>query len=103
MILSLATALLTASLIVPVEDRLPTFDVKSICEADVKASGAAQGRAVESCIEDENSARTTIESQWPQFSPPVRSRCVAETQVGGNPSYVDVLECMRLGSNKPPT
>ncbi len=88
---------LLVSLSLPVADRLPTFETARNCEAELKAVGSSQGQTVQQCIADENSARAEIEAQWAQFSPGLRDRCISETQVGGSPSYVDVLECLRMG------
>ncbi len=84
----------------PVVDRLPTFEVARNCAAELKAVGSSQGQTVQQCVADENSARAEIETRWAQFSAGLRDRCINETQVGGSPSYVDVLECLRMGANQ---
>lgn len=91
---------LLVSLSLPAADRLPTFETARNCEAELKAFGSSPGQTLQQCIADENSARAEIETRWTQFSAPLRDRCIDETQVGGSPSYVDVLECLRMGANK---
>jgi hypothetical protein len=91
---------LLISLSVPVAERLPNFETARNCEAELKAVGSSQGQTIQQCVADENSARAEIETQWAQFSANLRDRCISETQVGGSPSYVDVLECLRLGASK---
>ncbi|SCY71045.1 hypothetical protein [Microvirga guangxiensis] len=93
---------LLSLLSVPVADRLPNFNTAQICEASIKAMGSSQAQTVQQCITDENGAKSEIEANWAQFSSSLRERCIAETQVGGGPSYVDVLECLRLGAREKP-
>jgi hypothetical protein len=91
---------LLISLSVPVVDRLPNFETARNCEAELKAVGSSQGQTIQQCIADETSARSEIETQWAQFPAGLRDRCISETQIAGSPSYVDVLECLRLGAGK---
>jgi len=93
---------LVASLSIGVADRLPEFDTPRNCEAAIKAVGSSQVQTVQQCIADERSARAEIESQWGTFAAGLRDRCIDETQIGGGPSYVDVLECLRLGAREKP-
>jgi hypothetical protein len=67
--------------------------------------GGEDGRSVESgydaagCLADERGARNELEKQWAQFSPALRQRCVATTETGGHPSYVEVLVCLQMGQD----
>jgi hypothetical protein len=38
-----------------------------------------------------------LEKEWTQFAPALQQRCVATTQTGGDPSYVEVLVCLQMG------
>jgi len=96
------TLSLLASLSIGVADRLPDFDLLRSCRAAIDAVGSPQVQSVQQCISDERSARAEIESQWSGFPASLRTRCVAETQIGGSPSYVDVLECLSFGSRQNP-
>jgi hypothetical protein len=89
---------LIASLSIGVADTLPEFDTPRNCEAAMKAVGGSQIQTVQQCIADERSARAEIERQWGTFAASLRDRCIDETQVGGGPSYVDILECLRFGA-----
>ncbi len=91
---------LLLSLSTPVADELPNFDIAKNCEISIKAVGSSQAQTIQQCIADETGARTEIETRWAQFSIKLRDRCIAETQVGGGPSYVDVLECLRFGASE---
>jgi hypothetical protein len=102
MISLFSAALLTVSLVSPIVDKLPKLDIEATCTASVKLMDDNQGPTVQQCISDEMSAQKIIESQWSRYNPPLRTRCVSETEIGGGASYVDVLECLQLGSKKPP-
>jgi hypothetical protein len=102
MISLLSSALLTVSLVSPIASDLPKLNIEATCKASVRLMADPQGPTVHQCISDEMSAQKIIESQWSQYAPNLRIRCVAETEIGGGPSYVDVLECLQIGSNKPP-
>jgi hypothetical protein len=102
MFVTLPVLSIVAALSVKVADRLPDFDPPRICGAAIQAVGSARIQSVQQCIADEKSARTEIESHWAEFSPVLRNRCIAETQIGGSPSYVDVLECLRFGARQKP-
>jgi hypothetical protein len=51
------------------------------------------------CLADERGARSQLERQWAQFPPALRQRCLATTETGGNPSYVEVLVCLQMGQD----
>jgi hypothetical protein len=98
----LPAALLAATMIMPVADGLPVFPTKATCEAGIRAMGIDAGQSVQQCVSDETSAQRDIETQWAQYRPELRKRCVDESQIDGSPSYVEVLECLRIGANKVP-
>ncbi|MET0742395.1 MAG: hypothetical protein ABWY78_03405 [Microvirga sp.] len=98
----LPAAFLAATLIIPVAEGLPVFPTKATCEAGIRAMGIDAGQSVQQCVTDETSAQKDIETQWAQYRPALRNRCVEETQIDGSPSYVEVLECLRIGVDKPP-
>ncbi|MBM6594270.1 hypothetical protein [Microvirga pudoricolor] len=98
----LSAALVAASLVIPVAEGLPAFPTRATCETGIRAMGIDAGQSVQQCVTDETSARADIEREWAQYQPALRERCVAETQIDGSPSYVEVLECLRIGANKSP-
>ena len=75
-------------------DRVPTFDTRPSC-ADA-AGDVSVTRTTAICQQSEQQARATLASQWQKFSVADRRNCVAETNVGGFPSYVQVLVCLEL-------
>lgn len=75
-------------------DQPPKLDVQSSCTA-VAARGM-NGRTKEACMDEENSAHSTLRDKWAQFSASQRSRCGGLVQTGGPPSYVELLTCLEM-------
>ena len=84
------------------QDTVPTFDVKATCEgeADDKLD-IVDPPAVQSCMDQENSARQELENLWSTFPASLRRDCAESEQVGGYPSYVDLLDCLQEGQTAP--
>jgi hypothetical protein len=45
-------------------------------------------------MDDEKRARVELGKGWSRYESGDRQRCLDLTHVGGQPSYVDVLECV---------
>ena len=84
-----------ASLVLSVADKVPSFDVAASCKA-VAAFGLAESQGPEVCIRDENTAHAELVQKWNSFPAVERGRCVNETMIGGNPSYVEILTCLQM-------
>ena len=92
--MTFASIALGAVLTVAAVDQVPTFDTRPSC-ADA-ASEISVTRTVERCQQSEQQARDTLSSQWHGFPAADKQNCVAETNIGGFPSYVQVLVCLEL-------
>jgi hypothetical protein len=91
-------AILCASPPAAVADDVPTFDIRKNCKADVQAYSTAG--TVASCLADEQNARTTLVSQWTQFTPESRSRCAQMvSDIAGSQSYVELLTCLQMAKD----
>ena len=84
-----------ASLALSVADKVPEFDVTASCKA-VAAFGLALPHSPESCINDENAAHAELKQKWETYPAADRSRCVSETMIGGDPSYVEIRTCLQM-------
>ena len=81
-----------------VADGVPSLDVEAGCRAAAKMGDSLSlDESLRQCLSDEKSARSELEKQWSQFPPALRHRCVATTETGGDPSYVEVLVCLQMG------
>ena len=89
---------LAGTLLFTVADDVPTLNVESGCRAAARMGDSLSlDTTLRQCLADENSARDQLEKQWTQFPPALRQRCLATTETGGDPSYVEVLVCLQMG------
>ena len=74
------------------------INVEPACRAAAKMGDSLSlDTTLRECLADEKSARDQLEKEWTQFAPALQQRCVATTQTGGDPSYVEVLVCLQMG------
>ena len=73
---------------------VPALNIAQTC-AGVDSVGLP-GRTSARCHQNEQDARNELTARWEQFPATDRSTCVATTQIGGFPSYVQVLTCLEL-------
>ena len=89
---------LAGTLLFTIADDVPTLNVGSGCRAAARMGDSLSlDTTLRQCLADENSARDQLEKQWTQFPPALRQRCLATTETGGDPSYVEVLVCLQMG------
>ena len=95
MLLSLAAMALGSQGAVAVADDVPTFDVRATCRAE--SQGDPGAGTVAACMADEQKARETLVSQWAQFAPASKARCMqTATDISGVRSYVELLTCLQI-------
>lgn len=86
---------LSVSPALPVADTVPRFDIAASCgSADKSATGI--GRPVQACRDDEEKARTALETRWSEYPAGARSSCTADASLGGPPSYVQLITCLEM-------
>ncbi|AIQ92511.1 protein of unassigned function [Methylobacterium oryzae CBMB20] len=95
MMFAVPALLMELALATPVSDTMPVFDVHGSCRAATQQMTLDAGRQ-KLCLEDEGSARAEVEKKWSSYPAGDRTRCAAEAQLDGLPSYVDLLECLTL-------
>jgi hypothetical protein len=83
-------------MVLSVADKVPNFDVTASCKAVAGFGLADSQNNPEACIHDEQAAHTEFEQKWTSFPAAERSRCVSETMIGNNPSYVEILTCLQM-------
>jgi LAS superfamily LD-carboxypeptidase LdcB len=94
MISALPAIALGGLLLVASSDRVPTLNTAPTCagaNGDLSAT-----RTVPKCRESEQQARDALAAQWSNFPAADKAECVAETSIGGFPSYVQVLTCLEM-------
>jgi hypothetical protein len=83
--------------VVMVADAPPKFSVASSCKAAAainQSMDLAVSQDYQSCMNDEESAHEQLVQNWSKYSAAEKTRCVGQTEDGGMPSYVEVLECL---------
>jgi hypothetical protein len=87
--------ILGLQLLMPVADDMPRFDVRPNCQAAASLTPAS----LESCLRDEEEARSALQTQWSQFAASDRTQCRAGVETGGSPSYVELLTCLQMAQD----
>jgi hypothetical protein len=75
--------------------QLPRFDIEASCRT-VQALSPEDRNPVQGCLSDEAEAERQLQAIWSSAPSGPRETCTKETQVGGAPSYVDVLTCLQM-------
>ena len=75
-----------SSPIIPVAN-IPRYDLARTCPA-------GQGNN-ENCRKDEETSRDRLKQQWTQYTEKARSDCVQTNEIGGRPSYIQLIICLR--------
>ena len=74
-------------------DSPPKMDLQPTCNA-AAAYAIAVGRTKEACLADERAAESTLAENWSSYSVVDKTQCVATVNMGGPPSYVELLSCI---------
>ena len=86
---------LLGSQLILVADQVPRLNVEPSCQAAAESAGTS-GRNAATCLQDENTARGKLEQEWSQFSATERQNCLQLSNLGGSPSYVELLTCLEM-------
>src|SRR3954468_8898180 len=73
----------------------PQLNVEPSCHA-ASSLDLADGQSFGTCMRDEKEARDELAQNWPTYSGSAPSRRQAEVKIGGDPSYVELLECLEM-------
>ena len=74
---------------------VPTLDIEQSCRDAANPNLDLQAEpTVQNCINEEQTARHTLEGEWSTFPASDRRDCTMEEETGP-PSYVDLLWCLR--------
>ena len=96
--ISFPMIVLSSQMVVTVADGVPNFDIGRSCKLDVAATaGLSVDQSMKSCVNDEQTAKRQLASQWSKFAAPSRVSCVSQESIGGTPSYVSLLSCLQMG------
>jgi hypothetical protein len=82
-------------------DEIPNLDVKEVCRgiAGQATDPIAAGEPTltfERCISGEQADREELKKVWSTFSADDKKHCVAETKMGGESSYTELITCLEM-------
>jgi hypothetical protein len=95
-------AKLVGSVLAVADTGFPQFNPEPGCKAATainQSIGLTVSQTFEACMADEARAKQELHQSWPKYSAADKTRCVGQTEDGGMPSYVEVLECILVTIN----
>jgi uncharacterized protein YecT (DUF1311 family) len=98
MSITFSMIVLGTQLVMTVADAVPEFDMARGCRLDSTQAfdlSTGQNETVQRCVADEQQALTQLQTQWSQFRSSDKAECTEEADIGGTPSYVDLLTCLQ--------
>src|SRR5918995_6516699 len=82
--------------------QVPRLDIEGTCKAE-RPLVAGDPNPYENCMRDETDAERQLQAMWSSTAAAQRERCGQEVQIGGSPSYVDMLTCLEMAQGAAPT
>jgi hypothetical protein len=98
MLIPVSMLFLASRLVIAVADDVPEFDIRRGCKIDSSAdANFSMNETIKRCVNDEQSAKTQLQTQWAGFIGSDRAMCTASTtgDPAVPPSYVDLLTCLQ--------
>jgi hypothetical protein len=95
--ISVGVTLLAASTALAKDGGLPKLDMEYACRASERAVSAVitvTSDIYESCLNDENDARTQLDKSWATFLASDKARCIHPKEY--LPGYVEWLTCLEM-------
>jgi hypothetical protein len=92
---------LSAQLLIPVSDGVPTLNVDQVCTGIAQQGGvtfhdSAIGDEKKNCIDSEQAIRDELVKQWESFVAADKTHCTNESIMGGESSYTELLTCLEM-------
>jgi hypothetical protein len=78
-----------------VADSPPTLNAGPSCDA-AGLGAVSLGRNKDACMSDERDAKDALTKTWSRYSRVHKAQCVAMTNRGGPPSYVELISCLDI-------
>jgi hypothetical protein len=82
-------------------DDVPVLQVEQVCHGIVDQSGGSltvgdPKLAFDQCMAGEKSDRESLSKEWGTFTAEDRRHCTAETKMGGESSYTELITCLEM-------
>jgi hypothetical protein len=93
--------MLGTHLLTPVADRVPVLNVEQVCQGIAQQGGSsfhdpAIAKEREDCVASEKEVREQLVERWSSFPAADRRACTAESEMGGDSSYTELLTCLEM-------
>ena len=97
---SFSIVLLLSGILVASAQEVPVLDLNPICRGIAQGAAGAGERggpdlSFARCVRSEQAVRKRLVKTWSKYASRDRQHCVAETTMGGLPSYTNLLGCLR--------
>jgi hypothetical protein len=82
-------------------DEIPSLDVKQLCrgiasQATDPLAGGEPTVTFDRCMNGEQADREALKKVWSTFPVDDKKHCTAETQMGGESSYTELITCLEM-------
>ena len=80
-------------------DQYPTLNTTQVCHGITEQSDLEAGlrqTSFDQCMQAEQADRETMIKEWSTFTADERVHCVAETTMGGESSYTELITCLEM-------
>ncbi len=93
--------ILSAHLIMPVADSVPTLNVEQVCQGIAQQGGVSFhdtdiAEEKKNCLDSEKAIRDELVKEWSSFAPTDKTACTNESRMGGDSSYTELLTCLEM-------
>ena len=75
--------------------QVPRLNIEATCRAAPRLL-AEDANPYDGCMQDETDAERELKAMWGSTAAGLRQRCGQEAQIGGSPSYADMLTCLQM-------
>jgi hypothetical protein len=96
---AVALAALGISVSAARSDQYPVLDVAPVCHGIASQSSLEAGlRATnfDECVKGEQDNREAMIKEWSTFNSDDKTHCIAETTMGGESSYTELVTCLEM-------
>ena len=97
---SFSTVFLLMGILTAWPDEVPVLDLNPVCRGIAQGAAGAGERggpdlSFAQCVKSEQAVRKRLVKTWSKYDSGDRQHCVAETTMGGLPSYTNLLGCLK--------
>jgi hypothetical protein len=80
-------------------DQYPVLNVVPVCKGIASQSSLEEGlsnTSFDDCMKGEQTDREAMIKEWSTFNSDDKMHCIAETTMGGESSYTDLVTCLEM-------